>query len=92
MFFFFVDVLNLFIERMSQYLCYHCYNYYVYFRLVVIFSVRYYKQQQEALNAWKNTPFVAGYNGVPNYAYATGALGPNGIQQTAGVFPPNKVS
>lgn len=53
---------------------------------------RYYKQQQELLNAWKNTPFQNGYGGVPNYAYATGAYGPNGIQQTAGVFPPNKVS
>lgn len=53
---------------------------------------RYYKQQQELLNAWKNTPpFVAGYSGVPNYAYATGAFGPAGVQQTAGVFPPNKV-
>lgn len=54
---------------------------------------RYFKQQQELLNAWKNTQqFGTGYGGVPNYAYATGGFGPNGIQQTAGVFPANKVS
>lgn len=53
---------------------------------------RYYKQQQELLNAWKNSPFQSGYGGVPNYAYATGAFGPSGVHQTAGVFPPNKVS
>lgn len=28
----------------------------------------------------------------PNYAYATGAYGPTGIHQTAGVFPANKVT
>lgn len=54
---------------------------------------RYYKQQQELLNTWKNSPFQNGYGGTPNYAYATGAYNPNnGFQQTAGVFPPNKVS
>jgi len=51
----------------------------------------YYKQQQELLNAWKNSPFQNGYGGNPNYAYATGAYNPNnGFHQTAGVFPPNK--
>ncbi|XP_055304748.1 uncharacterized protein LOC129569674 [Sitodiplosis mosellana] len=51
----------------------------------------YYKQQQELLNTWKNSPFQNGYGGSPNYAYATGAYNPtNGFQQTAGVFPPNK--
>lgn len=45
------------------------------------------------MNAWKNSPFQNGYGGNPNYAYATGAYNPNnGFQQTAGVFPPNKVS
>lgn len=54
---------------------------------------RYYKQQQDYLNAWKNSQYQAGYGGVPNYAYASGTYGPhNQFHQTAGVFPPNKVS
>lgn len=60
---------------------------------------RYYKQQQEYLNAWKNSAFQPGgfqpgYGSGPNYAYATGTYNPNthGYHQTAGVFPPNKVS
>lgn len=57
-----------------------------------------YKRQQEYINAWKETqaqnPYGPGsgsnYAG-PNYAYATGAYTPNGIHQTAGIYPPNKV-
>ncbi|XP_031629430.1 calcium-binding protein P isoform X2 [Contarinia nasturtii] len=50
----------------------------------------YYKQQQDYLNALKNSAYQPGYAG-PNYAYATGAYNPNtGYHQTAGVHPPNK--
>lgn len=53
---------------------------------------RFYKQQQQLYNSWKDIPYT-GYGGGPNYAYASGAYGlNNGIHQTAGVFPPNKVS
>lgn len=57
-----------------------------------------YKRQQDYIHAWKeaqaHNSYVPGsgpnYAG-PNYAYATGAYTPNGIHQTAGVYPPNKV-
>lgn len=53
-----------------------------------------YKRQQEYINAWRDAQSQAYYGGGgsgPNYAYATGSYGPNGIHQTAGVHPPNKV-
>lgn len=46
------------------------------------------------MNAWNNPASAQPFNpgqGPGNYAYATGAYGPNGIHQTAGVNPPNKV-
>lgn len=51
-----------------------------------------YKRQQDYINAWKQAQSQANYGNSPNYAYATGAYTPNGIYQTAGVYPPNKVS
>lgn len=50
-----------------------------------------YKRQQDYLNAWKNAQQQPYYGAAPNYAYATGAIGPSGIHQSAGVQPPNKV-
>lgn len=55
---------------------------------------RYYKQQQDYLNSWNNQANAQSYGpaqGQNNYAYATGAYGPNGIRQTVGANPPNKV-
>lgn len=58
---------------------------------------RFYKQQLDYANAIKNAQAQAfpipgqGSAYGPNYAYATGAYGPTGIHQTAGVFPVNKV-
>lgn len=64
---------------------------------IVNIDNRYYKQQQAFLNSWNNQANSQAYNpaqgqGQGNYAYATGAYGPNGIHQTAGVNPPNKVT
>lgn len=52
---------------------------------------RFFKQHQDYLNTFRNPQTSGGFGAGPNYAYATGGYGPNGIHQTAGVYPPNKV-
>jgi len=50
-----------------------------------------YNQQQEVWNQWQNGG--GGVNSVPyyapNYAAASGSYGPNGIHQTASIYPSN---
>lgn len=52
-----------------------------------------YNQQQAVWNQWQNgggdansVPYYA-----PNYASSSGSYGPDGIHQTASIYPPNPV-
>lgn len=65
-------------------------SHWIFFNSFYLFSSLY-KRQQEWINGWKDVQSQAYYGSNPNYAYASGAYGPNFIQQSAGIQPPNKV-